>query len=357
MTERDDHRPPPRPRRGLPRAARSGRPGRLRACPLVDPRLHTRHQRAQGHGRLRVTRSGSSATRARASRLCAELPRAGRAALGVRTRAEALGLVEHARGQESDPPPPAAVRGSSRPHPLQPLAHPRHRAMQSALHRAEAHVEGRARSPRARAPGSAAARRPRAAARAARAARSRRARRSRGPWIRRSGEGSSTASGRGSACGVVERLLRRPPSPATPVDVDRLVHRDAREPGRDLRRPVPPRRVHEGLHERLLDGVEGVIGLPEIGEGDPVEPPVVPLHQGSKGLAVARGQPAHQVPVGRLAHGRAIGPWRHLSPQPDEDLAPVVLGRGQTSPVHHTSACHVWLTLDPPPEVPPSARL
>ena len=106
----------------------------------------------------------------------------------------------------------------------------------------------------------------------------------------------------------------RPAAVAAPA-VDREVHRDPREPGPGLGRAVPPRRGLERLHEGLLHDVERVVRLPEVGEGDAVEPAVVLLHERGEGLAVARREARHELPVARSAL-RRLHVERFIGPRP-----------------------------------------
>ena len=61
--------------------------------------------------------------------------------------------------------------------------------------------------------------------------------------------------------------------------------------------------------------VEGVVRLPEIGEGDAVEPAVVLLHERGEGLAVSGGEPRHELPVTRSALQR-LHVKRFIGPRP-----------------------------------------
>ena len=111
------------------------------------------------------------------------------------------------------------------------------------------------------------------------------------------------------------------PAPPAPVGVDGLVHGDARQPGGHFGSGVPAGGALVRLHEGLLHHVHGVIGAPQVRQGDPVHAPRVPLHQRPERVPIPRGQPPHQLPVAPLHSPARIGSRRGLSP-PDVRVTP-----------------------------------
>jgi hypothetical protein len=59
------------------------------------------------------------------------------------------------------------------------------------------------------------------------------------------------------------------------------------------------------LHERLLHGVHGLVGVSEVGEGNPKQALVVALHERPERGPVAAGQTLEKLPIGWL-HGRLL---------------------------------------------------
>ncbi len=85
-------------------------------------------------------------------------------------------------------------------------------------------------------------------------------------------------------------------------------------------------RLLKQFDERVLDDFQGVLGVSQVAIGDPVQPALVPGHEGSKRRLLTRRESGEQIGIGDSF------PWLHkkrssvTSAQIDKDTFAVVLG-------------------------------
>jgi hypothetical protein len=104
-------------------------------------------------------------------------------------------------------------------------------------------------------------------------------------------------------------MRHEPPPP--PEARQRLVDRDAGQPGRPLRPPFELRQRPEGPHVGLLHDVLRLVVVVRDRAGDPVEALVVAAHQHLEQPDLAAPHPRHDLFVGQRREARARSRFSH----------------------------------------------
>jgi hypothetical protein len=91
-----------------------------------------------------------------------------------------------------------------------------------------------------------------------------------------------------------------------PQPTERFIHRNTGKPCPEAGVAAKTLQMREGADVGLLDNVLGLVIVSQDAADDPVEPAVVPLHDGAKRSVVARARAPDQFGV---IEGRQIGVW------------------------------------------------